>query len=117
QPLESGRAVYVQFNQVEDMKDETLPAFGLRLRHELAAPGVTDCIIDVRHNNGGNANLVRELVRTLVSFDAVHPGRHLFVITGRGTFSAAQVFINRVEALTDAVFVGEPSSSRPDFVG
>jgi hypothetical protein len=117
QALEGGRTLYVQFNQVVDKKAETLPAFGLRLRHELAASPVTDVIVDVRHNNGGNSTLVTELVRTLVAFDATHPGGHLFVITGRGTFSAAQVFINRLESSTGAVFVGEPSSSKPDFVG
>ncbi len=36
---------------------------------------------------------------------------------GRNTFSAAQNFINRVERWTDATFVGEPSSSSPNFVG
>src|SRR5579862_6974185 len=36
---------------------------------------------------------------------------------GRNTFSAAQNFINQVEQWTDEIFVGEPSSSRPNFVG
>ena len=117
QPLEGGHTLYVQFNQVVNKESETLPAFGIRLRHELRAPGVTDVIVDVRHNNGGNGTLVTELVRSLVTFDATHPGRHLFVITGRGTFSAAQIFISQIERATNAVFVGEPSSSKPDFVG
>ncbi len=72
-------------------------------------------IVDVRHNNGGNAELLTPLVRTLISFNA--NGGHLFVITGRYTFSAAQIFINQVERWTRAVFVGEPSGSSPNFVG
>ncbi len=117
EPLENGHVMYVQFNQVMDKPEERLAAFALRLRDQLAQGGVADVIVDVRHNNGGNAMVLDEFVRTLTAFDAMHPGRHLYVITGRATFSAAQVFINRVEAGTNAVFVGEPSSSRPDFVG
>jgi len=113
--LDGGRVRYVQFNRVDNAADETLPAFGRRLRGELGAD-VTDVVVDVRHNHGGNATLLGELVRTLTAFDAAHPG-HLYVITGRGTFSAAQVFVNKLEAATQAVFVGEPSSSRPDFTG
>lgn len=41
----------------------------------------------------------------------------IYLITGRNTFSAAQNFVNRVEQWTDAIFVGEPSASSPNFVG
>jgi hypothetical protein len=39
------------------------------------------------------------------------------VITARDTFSAAQNLLNRLERWTSPVVVGEPSSSRPNFVG
>jgi hypothetical protein len=39
------------------------------------------------------------------------------VITGRLTFSAAQVFINELDRYTSAVFAGEPSGSKPNFIG
>ena len=39
------------------------------------------------------------------------------MITGRNTFSAAQVFISLVNRDTHALFAGEPSSSSPNFVG
>jgi len=45
------------------------------------------------------------------------PDHHVYVLMGRNTFSAAQNFLNRVERWTDATFVGEPSSSSPNFVG
>jgi hypothetical protein len=41
----------------------------------------------------------------------------LYVLIGRGTYSGAQVFVTRLEALTNAVFVGEPTSSRPTVIG
>ena len=43
---------------------------------------------------------------------------HTYIIpVGRNTFSAAQNFIAQIDKRTRAVFVGEPSSSKPNFVG
>ena len=117
EPLPEIAAVYVQFNQVRDGGRESLSAFAARLQASLRETGATNLIVDVRHNNGGNNSLVRPLVRTLVEFDARSTENRIFVLTGRNTFSAAQNFINRVERWTDAIFVGEPSSSSPNFVG
>jgi hypothetical protein len=41
----------------------------------------------------------------------------IYVVMGRNTFSAAQVFLARMNRETNARFAGEPSSSRPNFVG
>jgi hypothetical protein len=38
-------------------------------------------------------------------------------IIGRNTFSAAQNFTSYLDMLTDVIFVGEPTSSRPVHVG
>ena len=74
-------------------------------------------VLDLRHNNGGDPDLLRPLVRALVHFDMESPSHRLFVIVGRNTFSAAQNLCNAIEQWTDAVFVGEPTSSRPNSVG
>src|SRR3989442_15208168 len=42
---------------------------------------------------------------------------HLFVITGRLTFSAAMNLASRLEHETHATFVGEPTGSRPNHYG
>src|SRR5690349_8534871 len=44
------------------------------------------------------------------------PGR-FFVIIGRATFSAAVSGVSKLDANTNAIFVGEPISSPPNFVG
>jgi tetratricopeptide (TPR) repeat protein len=110
-------ALYFQFNQVRDDPSEAIAAFAERLRTALSDEAVTALIVDVRHNNGGNNSLVRPLIRALVQFELRSPENRIVVLTGRNTFSAAQNFINRIERWTDALFVGEPSSSSPNFVG
>ncbi|MEP7028139.1 MAG: hypothetical protein ABI960_06050 [Candidatus Eisenbacteria bacterium] len=116
-PLEDSSIVYLQFNEVANDRRERLRDFAARLTTYLDGHDVRDLVVDVRHNNGGNGNLNVSLERALVRFEGGLPGRKLWVITGRGTFSAAQSFINDIERLTSATFAGEPSSSRPNFIG
>jgi len=116
-PLPAPRALYFQFNQVADDDSESLHDFALRLRGILARDSIADLVVDVRHNNGGDGYKMGELVRTLVWFTADDPGHRLFVLAGRGTFSAAQVFVNQLDHDAAPIFAGEPTGSRPDFPG
>jgi hypothetical protein len=109
--------LYVQFNQVMDADDESLAQFAARLDAEITRTHPRAIVLDVRHNNGGNSYLFPPLVQVLERYDAASATNHLLVLTGRNTFSAAQNFIAQIDKRTRAVFVGEPSSSKPNFVG
>jgi hypothetical protein len=115
--LPETRSVYFQFNRVADGPGESLADFALRLTRYLDEHPVQNLIVDVRHNFGGNGELLAPLVRALIHFETTRADARLFVITGRTTFSAAQIFIAQVDRMTNAVFAGEPSSSSPNFVG
>lgn len=115
--LPESDAVYVQFYDVADDSDETLAQFGIRLRNFLSEhDDVRNLIVDLRRNYGGNSYLYPELSRTLVHFDAQQEKR-LFVLIGRTMFSAAENFAVDVDRLTNATFVGEPTSGRPQAYG
>jgi hypothetical protein len=116
QLLPEKAAVFVQYNQVQDGESLTVAQFADSLTRVLQRSSARHLIVDLRRNNGGNNGLNRPLVRALVAFDVV-PGHHLWVLTGRTTFSAAQNFLNNVERWTNATFVGEPSGSKPNFAG
>jgi len=111
------KRLYFQFNQVEDKGTETLEAFGKRFGDTLQALKPASLIIDVRNNNGGNLTLLDPLIDGIKNFEKNNPKSEIIVITGRNTFSAAQVFISILNRDTHAKFAGEPSSSRPNFVG
>lgn len=102
-------ATYVQVNQMRNDRDAALGDFGLRLRARLEERPPRNLIIDVRHNNGGDSNLYRELLRTVVGF-SLRPGTQVYALIGRTTYSAAGNFITELERLVDPIFVGEPSS-------
>ena len=57
------------------------------------------------------------LVHGLIRCDKVNRPGHLFVLAGRRTFSAAMNGAVDVERNTNALFVGEPTGSSPNFVG
>ena len=111
------KRLYFQFNQVEDKDTETLAAFGKRFGDTLQALKPAALIIDVRNNNGGNLDLLAPLIDGIKNFEKSNPKSEIIVITGRNTFSAAQVFISILNRDTHAKFAGEPSSSCPNFVG
>jgi len=103
------RALYVQVNQIADDSDETLEEFGLRLRNTLKDDQFRNVVLDLRHNNGGNTFLYVELLRTLIGFSQ-QSGRTVYVIIGRGVYSAAANLVMDLERLAAPVFVGEPTS-------
>ena len=109
-PLPEARALYVQFSQVMDGKDEGLAAFGRSLRSRLDDPAVDNVILDMRLNNGGNSFLYNELLRTLVGF-STRPGKQIYVLIGRGVYSAAGNFSTDMERLANPIFVGEPTGN------
>jgi hypothetical protein len=106
----SDELTYCRLDAVQE-REEPLEAFFTR-----ACADSRRFVLDLRHNNGGNGNLNPRIVRPLLKAGLDEPGR-LFVITGRRTFSAAQMLINELERWLSPVFVGEPSSSRDNHYG
>jgi tetratricopeptide (TPR) repeat protein len=115
--LPDGKTVYLQFNQVFDEPGNTIEQFAVKVRAALASSRIRNLIVDMRNNPGGNLNLFTPLLRSIITFEATRDGAGLYVLTGRQTFSAAQVFVNELDRYTSAVIAGEPSGSRPNFVG
>jgi hypothetical protein len=114
-PME--KTLYVQFNQVMNAPGQTIRQFASYLDSVQKNNSFKKLIVDVRHNNGGNAELTPPLIETLKNYERLNPDGRLFIITGRNTFSAAQIFISKVNKETRALFAGESSSSCPNFVG
>ena len=104
------RTLYVQFNQTWDAPDQSLAQFAERLGHALEDTQLTRLLVDVRHNNGGNSGLLGPLLDVLQRFEKSRSHARLWVLMGRNTFSAAQIFLGHVDHLTSARFAGEPSS-------
>jgi tetratricopeptide (TPR) repeat protein len=113
--LPDRRAIYVQLNMVANIPGQSLAQFGQRIRSRAAATNPRALILDLRLNQGGNGNLRNGFVPELIR--AEDQDTRLFVLTWRGTFSASQFILDDLDRLTEALFIGEPASSRPSSFG
>jgi tetratricopeptide (TPR) repeat protein len=111
------RMIYCQCNGIADTKEESFAGFFHRLFETVETEKVDYLTIDLRNNGGGNSALNPSLIHAVLRSDRINRRGHLFVLIGRRTFSAAQNLVSDLERETAAVFVGEPTGSRPNFVG
>lgn len=115
--LPNSKTVYFQYNAVQNKQDESIAAFSARLFDFIEKNDVERLVIDARWNGGGNNFLNRPIVHGLIKCDKINQPGKLFVIVGRGTFSAAMNGVTDIDFHTNALFVGEPTGSKPNFVG
>jgi tetratricopeptide (TPR) repeat protein len=114
--LKDRKTVYVQHNGIADKQDEPVADFYKRVLAFVDANPVETFVMDIRFNGGGNNFLNRAVVIDLIKSKINRRGK-FFVITGRGTFSAAQNLTNLLERYTEAIFVGEPTAAHPNHYG
>jgi hypothetical protein len=115
--LEGERTVYLQYNAVRSDGDEPIGAFMERVLKETSGKPIDKFVLDVRFNGGGNSFLNSNIQRPVMRNQDINVKGRLFIITGRQTFSAAQNFTTDFARESEAIFVGEPTGSRPNFVG
>jgi tetratricopeptide (TPR) repeat protein/ketosteroid isomerase-like protein len=115
--LPENKMVYCQYNQVANKDAESLESFWGKMFEFINEKPVDTLVVDMRNNGGGNNFLNRPLIHGLIRCDRVNQPGHLFVLIGRTTFSAAMNCAVDIERNTNAMFVGEPTGSSPNFVG
>jgi hypothetical protein len=115
--LPDSKTVYFQFNVVTGHSTETFSDFVNRLFTFIDEQKIEKLIIDLRWNNGGNTKLLPPLIQNLIRCDPINREGHLFVITGRYTYSAGMNAATLMERNADAIFVGEPTPSSPKLCG
>lgn len=106
--------LYVQFNDVANKETQSLKQFSEQIQQQIINGEVSNLVLDLRHNSGGDGSLNAPMVATAVLFNALRPNGKLFILIGRNTFSAAHNLTMSITGLTDTVLVGEPSGSRPN---
>lgn len=111
------KIIYAQVNRIRNTPEETLSGFASKLSGYINENDIEKLVVDLRGNNGGNTFSGWDFVSEILHNDKINKKGHLFVIIGRRTFSAAQNTATYFERLTNAIFVGEPTGSQPNFVG
>lgn len=99
-------ALYARLTQVQAVATSEIDAFA----DAAADPDVTRVIFDLRQNPGGNNMTYPPLLAALQ--EVAVP---LWVLTDRGTFSAASNLATEIEQTTDARFAGEAMGGGLNF--
>ena len=110
-------ATYIQFNEIQQKEELTLMDFNLKLRKNIKQSDSQNLILDLRFNAGGDGSIFPPMLKTLIEFEIINPKGKIFVLINRGTFSAAQNLLTEITKFTNAILVGEPSGSKPSFIG
>jgi hypothetical protein len=115
--LPDAGTLYVQCNFVLNSDKESFADFFSRVFGVADKEPVKKFVLDLRFNGGGDNLLLPVVVQNLVKRDSINAPGKLFVIIGRGTQSAAENLVNRLQRDTHATFVGEPTGERPNEFG
>src|SRR5688572_29131105 len=108
--LEDIGAVYLNFKKYDNLAADAKELFAFLESHH-----ATKLIVDLRFNGGGDFIKGRKhLISKIKENSTLNQEGNLFVITGRGTFSAAMVNSIDFEKETHAILIGEPPGEKPN---
>ena len=112
----SHRLVHLHFNQIRT-SDRPFEAFLNDLFAHVDTAATQAVLVDLRTNEGGDLTMLTPFLRRLIAAEVTGKIGRLYVATGPRTFSAAGYLAARLDVYTNAVFVGEPTGTRPNFIG
>lgn len=117
--LDKEKTLYFKYNQCVPDKDEKAPKiedFIADMLKFIDNHPVNKFVIDMRDNGGGTDKYIFPIIDKLKN-NKLNNKNSLFVIVGRGTFSAAMTDAVLLKKQTNATFVGESTSAKPNHYG
>jgi hypothetical protein len=110
--LEKVKAVYLGFNLTVNDPDEGFSRFIGRMWDAVDHNSTERLIIDLRHNLGGDHDILPPLVEGIERRTRINRRGNLFVIIGPRNVSASAHCAAWLQKRTQAIFVGEPTGAR-----
>ncbi len=108
----------LQYGKAENAeKLPTFASFEEKIFRTLTYESVKKIVFDIRLNGGGSSPQGTELIEKLAAHLRKNPDIKLYVIIGRNTFSSAILNAMDFKRLTNAIFIGEETSGKPNHFG
>jgi hypothetical protein len=114
--LPDAKTLYLQINTIQHKPADSLSSFMRRAIAAADSGGAQRLVLDLRLNGGGNGSLNKHIMLPIIKSRYDSAGR-FSVLTGRRTWSAAQMLVTELEKYTTATFVGEPTASKANHFG
>jgi hypothetical protein len=128
--FESDSIYYLQYNKCDSREikqkygnskeSNKLPSFSEfenNVFSTIKKKPVKKLIVDMRFNGGGSSDQGTEFINKLKDNKIINQKSKLFVITGFQTFSSGMVNVMDFKNLTNAIFIGEETSGKPNHYG
>jgi hypothetical protein len=108
--LNDTRALYIQYNDCKNMDALPFARFTKQVIDATRKKPIEKVIIDLRHNQGGDSEVIKPLFKAL-SHEPLHHAR-LYVITSPWTLSSATLVGYEMKTRFKALVVGETSGQK-----
>ncbi|QXE19880.1 S41 family peptidase [Clostridium sp. 001] len=116
--LNDEKTVYFKYNKCQSDEDsgKSIEDFIAQMLNFMNTHNTNKFVIDMRDNSGGSDKYIKPIIDWLKN-KKLNYKNHLFVIVGRNTFSSAIVDTVLLKKDTNATFVGEVTSGKPNHYG
>jgi hypothetical protein len=116
-PLASSKAVYVAYNRCAEDPARPMEAFLADVFAALESTDARRLVLDLRHNGGGNSNVLTRFVPEFAAHPRLAAPGSLRVLIGPKTFSAAMHNAQELRDGARARLIGEPTGGKPNSYG
>lgn len=114
--LPASRAFLISFNSADFPEAEFVPLLDAMVA-DARTHAVDKVILDLRWNRGGSIRNTSGLFSAVAQLVPLWKPGNLLVLVGPENYSAGTLHASTFERLSNALFVGEPTSGRPAFSG
>jgi len=111
------KAVYFKYNVCTDMNSLSFEDFSREMFDEIKDKPVEKFIIDLRHNAGGNSEIIRPFLQDLKDFIDDNPETEIFVAIGSQTYSSGLMALFYLENEFSVTTIGQPTGGSPNAYG
>ncbi len=109
--VQSGQALYVQYNRAATLKGLDFDDFVTDLLATARQRVVRQLVIDLRNNSGGDKTLNEILFAGIYRYITQNPNVPLFIIVGPETMGATEQLVTQLQRYTRAILVSAPPPS------
>jgi len=109
--------IYIEYSRCIDMPDYPFEKFSSKIESVCDSLDITNIIIDVRRNSGGNSGVIKPLIDMFKEKQIHNSKFNVTVLIGRSTFSSAILNSAELKDETNAYFIGEPTGGKPNHFG
>lgn len=115
--IEDKNILYFKYNQcVYDEGSGDIDELIKEMLKYIDNKKVDKFVIDMRNNSGGSDGYLMPLIEGIKK-RYINDNNKLFVVVGRQTFSSAVINASQLREETNAKFIGEPTSGKPNHYG